>query len=57
MSKQEASSKYDELNAEAVAALKRMSNAVDRKDRAAVEAEDKELQLLLAEMRATLRSM
>jgi|GEM_PF-4771373 len=57
MSKQEASSKYDQLNSEAIAALKRMSAAVDRKDHAAVEFEDKEVQRLLAEMRATLRAM
>ena len=57
MSKQEATSKYDQLNAEVVAALKRMSDAVGRRDLAAVEVEDKNIIRLLAEMRSVLRSM
>ena len=57
MSKQEATSKYDQLNAEVVSALKRMSDAVGRRDLAAVEVEDKNIIRLLAEMRSVLRSM
>jgi len=57
MSKQEATSKYDQLNAEVVAALKRMSDAVGRRALVAVEIEDKNVIRLLAEMRAVLRLM
>ena len=57
MSKQEATSKYNQLNAEVVAALKRMSDAVGRRDLSAVEVEDKNVIRLLAEMRAVLRLM
>ena len=57
MSKQEASSKYDQLNGELLASLKRMSDAVGRRDHATVEAEDKIFQRLLVEMRSTLRAM
>jgi len=57
MSKQEAQSKYNDLNAQAIQALKRMSAAVDRKDHAAVESEDIEIQRLLGEMLSTLRAM
>jgi hypothetical protein len=57
MSKQEASSKYEQLNNEVVAALVRMREAVDRNDREAVEADDKFISVKLAEMRSTLRAM
>jgi hypothetical protein len=57
MSKQEAQSKYDDLNKQTIAALKRMSDACDNRDHAAVEFEDKEVQRLLSERRAILRAM
>lgn len=57
MSNQEASGKYEQLNAEVVAGLQRMRDAVDRNDRAAVLAEDKFVAAKLAEMRSALRSM
>lgn len=45
-------SRYEILNDEAVAALRRMDEACKRKDNPAVEFEDKEVQRLLGEMRA-----
>jgi anionic cell wall polymer biosynthesis LytR-Cps2A-Psr (LCP) family protein len=57
MSRQEAKSQYDQLNGEAIAALARMRNAVDRQDHPAVEREDKIVSQKLTEMRALMRAL
>jgi hypothetical protein len=57
MSKQEAASKYEELNSEMCRQMSRLSRAVDARDLVEVELADNALQDVLAEMRATLRLM
>ena len=47
--------RYEELNDEVVAGLKRMDQACERKDEVAVDVEDKKVAGLIQEMRAELR--
>jgi hypothetical protein len=55
MSREQAASKYEELNSEMCRQMSRLSRAVDARDLAEVELADKALQNVLAEMKATLR--
>lgn len=57
MSKEQAKSKYDQLNDDVIAALARMRAACDRNDNAAVEHEDKVITQKLEAMRATRMQM
>ena len=47
--------RYEELNEEVVAGLKRMDEACERKDTVAVEVEDKKVAGLIQEMRAEMK--
>jgi hypothetical protein len=49
--------RYEELNDEVVAGLKRMDQACERKDDAAVNVEDRKVAGLIQEMRAELKKV
>lgn len=57
MSKEQAKSKYDQLNDDVVAALARMRDACDRNDKDAVEFEDRIIINKLEAMKATRMQM